>query len=423
MISLFLTIEENNQFVRMEQITEEIQKHQTKMELRDIFNQLQIATSVRPQKLKYYLNIISKFKDILKENFDSDDLVTIFSNRPLVRYLYHLNLIDNDALMDFCQLSKTNYFALYDLIDHQKFDRQKCRIYDEVDINDEGYIPDNHDELCLSGQCPDPVATIIQEDNLDEFQNLLDNNKIKINDKINSSIYDCIFTFEIRHSLIEYAARTGSVNIFKYLWLQNNLKLDYMLGSYATMGGNSEIIHIIHEENPSFIDESSIITAIEFHRNSVFEYFMNSCQPDYIDKIHNKLASVCIKTYNIEAYKMLKASYLDIRHHIDLFISAASVGFYNRVKKFLNYDNFDPNKISSKFGTNALIKAATENQYDIVTTLIESGKVNEMITNIMNQNAFIAAVNRNNYKIIKFLASLPTYQEYIRKDKIFVYDK
>lgn len=124
------------------------------------------------------------------------------------------------------------------------------------------------------------LTSYIENDNLELFQKFLS----QTNTKNNSTIHQKKF-FSVKPlnqiELIEYAALCGSLNIFKFLLNQVN-EFPKKMTCFAVAGGNYEIIHIIEQNSNNFKNESFLFnqetleTCIEFHRNDLFEYLIES---------------------------------------------------------------------------------------------------------------------------------------------------
>ncbi|OHT13428.1 hypothetical protein TRFO_16413 [Tritrichomonas foetus] len=125
------------------------------------------------------------------------------------------------------------------------------------------------------------ITQIIREDNLDKFINLVScQENFDINMNIKNSFLennDDIWGDNIpchidRVNLLDYTLAFGSINIFRYLWLN---KANYLQNSldYAIIGGNFEIIHILEEESHFQFSIDNYIKSLQYHRSEISKYF------------------------------------------------------------------------------------------------------------------------------------------------------
>ena len=86
------------------------------------------------------------------------------------------------------------------------------------------------------------------------------------------------FLIKRKASLIEYAAFFGSIQIFKYLQL-NNVELTPSLWLYAIHCNNPEIIHLL-EENHVIPEDKSYFEcykeSIKCHHNNIANYIKDN---------------------------------------------------------------------------------------------------------------------------------------------------
>ncbi|OHT01739.1 hypothetical protein TRFO_31292 [Tritrichomonas foetus] len=155
--------------------------------------------------------------------------------------------------------------------------------------------------------------------------------------------------------MIEYAAFYGSINIFKFLWL-NNVQINTRIPNVAIAGGNYEIIHLIESKKTLNFD-GCLDTAVKFHRNDLFTYLYET----YDHQICDTTPFVCIEYYNIfafsnilsyvvENYNNLKCLVLKLIYgvyfnsFINIFLSMVLHGNYEMIKLLLqSKSNIDIN--------------------------------------------------------------------------------
>ena len=103
-------------------------------------------------------------------------------------------------------------------------------------------------------------------------------------------------------TLIEYAAFFGSIQIFKFLLL-NEVELTSSLWLYAIHGQNAEIIHILEENKvklPNDFYEKCFVEAVKCHHNDIANYFKDNF---ILEKdVNENIFTCCFRYYNYEYF-------------------------------------------------------------------------------------------------------------------------
>ena len=93
--------------------------------------------------------------------------------------------------------------------------------------------------------------------------------------------FEQLFTFRkcrwSKVNLLDIAAYFGSIQCFKYLYL-NNVKLTKYTPLLAICGGNIEVVQLVNqisEEQDVYKNELSIIVSIVFHQNQITYWLLN----------------------------------------------------------------------------------------------------------------------------------------------------
>ena len=105
------------------------------------------------------------------------------------------------------------------------------------------------DEYLQYGYIKNSIEYSIKYDNLELLQSLLSDN-FDFNQNINRSIFD--YYIEKSISYFELSAFYGSINCFKYIFLNLDFKNSYYLADYAIFGGNIEIIRFLYDNKINF---------------------------------------------------------------------------------------------------------------------------------------------------------------------------
>ncbi|KAK8847868.1 hypothetical protein M9Y10_018904 [Tritrichomonas musculus] len=175
------------------------------------------------------------------------------------------------------------------------------------------------------GENDEYICTLIQKDLIDEFISHINKTNYPIKATISQSIFETN-NFLLRQqsiSLIEYAAFFGSIQIIKYL-LINNVKLEPSIWLYAIHSDNAELIHLIEENHIDPKDKSykeCIKESIKCHSNDITNYFENNYitnNDEYSSFIHNQ----SIKYYNFEFIqdRMIEKSFIYFCKYDYIFI-------------------------------------------------------------------------------------------------------
>ena len=169
-----------------------------------------------------------------------------------------------------------------------KFTLNDCRSL--VDTNDEVRFffsrdlgikqSDFHDYKELSDEEIDEVIEFcypknsieyaIKFDDIDLLQNICAGIDFDISKKVKKNASDGIFMSD-ELTAIELAAACGSLQCFKYLFM-NNATIDENVAEYAIIGGNIEIIHICEQHGCTFANGAK--TALLYHRNDVYDWLI-----------------------------------------------------------------------------------------------------------------------------------------------------
>ena len=135
--------------------------------------------------------------------------------------------------------------------------------------------------------------------------------------------------------MIEYSAFFGSIQIFKYL-LMNNVELTSSLWLYAIHSNNAELIDLLESNkvSPPSNDELNyiqcLIESIKCHHNNIADfittnYFEEGEKKEEVkEKEEEEIVSKCLKYYNY-SYIQIEATikhgffYLSFYHYDKLF--------------------------------------------------------------------------------------------------------
>ena len=190
-------------------------------------------------------------------------------------------------------------------------------------------------ELCLNNwsllksrresmKSGDKIIDSIFLDSVDEFQAITSySSHFDFNQNINESIFSPPHMFS--KTLIQFAARCGSVNCFKFL-LFNNADLREAVES-AIIGGSNEIVRILKQNNCDF--KGSLSAAANSHRNAIFHWLESTYYPVCKNDPSNDAEALfgCVESCNIPLLLELLEKGIDInlKSNINEDVLSASI--------------------------------------------------------------------------------------------------
>lgn len=274
------------------------------------------------------------------------------------------------------------------------------------------------------------LVEIIKSDDVTSFQENLSRTNININTKVDKNFYKIDRTYE--PSLLEITCFYGSLNIFKFL-MMNNATRTRMLPNYALAGGNYEIIHILERENVKFDTIEIILEAIKFQRNDVVEYldpdpfdaFKYSIKYDniecfvrYLNRLSNdkKILSLFDDVFLKFCFHSVKKNFSEITKILCFLypdcVNQQDFSYHYMIHRAIDYDFIEISKFLCSFEfsdlnvTNSEIQtplfvAVRKKNIEIVQILCDNEKVDLNIKDFNGNTAFHIALNDSSIEIIK----------------------
>lgn len=264
----------------------------------------------RPLLSSFYIEIIKSLKNSIETHFTSYELLTdIFQNQFLRYKLFELGLISVSNVKSFIRNLKndmslffTFFFEIKSL--DEKFSNSYLHLSPEVRIDMKEITPEEHSFYRDFPLCQEKVACLIRSNDVISLQSLQAATNLNINIKIRSAYEIHLFSMN-EMSLIEYAAFFGAVDVFKYLLL-NGAVLSENVANCSIAGGHYEIIHILEQNGIKFNTKELLNVAIEYHRNDIVEYIVETLEVDFS---HESLVK-CLKCYNISVFFEIMNKYV-----------------------------------------------------------------------------------------------------------------
>lgn len=243
--------------------------------------------------------ILLHYKEEILRYFSNNEIFSIFkSNKRCILFLFQEKMIfpNRYILAKFQKKENKNYLAYcyQEIKDFNcDFDSNAYCIKYKIFSN----MPDDKRKI---GEDDSVICELIRNDSLDDFIEYVNHHKIDFSAKINSNVYESnSFLLKNGYNLIEYAAFSGSIKIFKYLYA-NKVDFDQTIWMYAIHSRNSEIIHIIEDIN--FSNDDINFNAIYVESIKCFYKEIST----YLEENYGQFIKIdfrqILKTYNFEYF-------------------------------------------------------------------------------------------------------------------------
>jgi ankyrin repeat protein len=255
----------------------------------------------------------------------------------------------------------------------------------------------------------------IRSDDVDGLVEASTHPQFNFDQRISPMLYCPSAMLQSRPTLIQVAALFGAVKCFKFL-LMNGASLAHhdhnglSVAQFAVAGGNLEIIRLCQQHSVDFFGTLQI--AIQFQRNDIFDWFMESyhgdCSSVFDADGRTGLHAAC-ESNNLYALARCLAAGADPNHSsfcgwTPLRI-AVRRGHIDCVRLLFGQSDLDPNPRTNSLVT-PLHLAAKHGHLDIAKFLVEHGAdVNAMSQYRCSPLSF--AVGHRHVDLVKYLLSLP----------------
>lgn len=291
--------------------------------------------------------ILKDFQGNIKKFYINSEIFNIFkNNKRNLLFLIKEQIITIDEYIfntftstEYLSNNYHQYFApeIKQFLEKNPHNENKLTKDNINDINAD--LPDYFEENRLNGENHNYICETIQKDSIDDFIVYINKHECLLDSKIPQSIYETnSFLLKMKDtSLIEYAIFYGSIQILKYLQL-NNVKLLPSFFYYAIYGRNAEIIHILEEM--SFYNAYQIYPkccklAIKCHHNDIASY--------YVETNDNFLNSILHFNKPFKYYNFAFIEYNFVKG--DNFYVFCKYDYYIIAKYMLNSNKFNINEI------------------------------------------------------------------------------
>ncbi|OHT01786.1 hypothetical protein TRFO_31260 [Tritrichomonas foetus] len=279
-------------------------------------------------------NLLSK--DYLRELLIqlTDQLAYFFKNNPGIWNLFDFK-IDKYFILQLLELNNDFIKLPKTIKDGRKYFSPEIGFNFHNMKNKEFQTPDEFFVNRKNGENLNELSQAIRKDDMNLFTHLISQTSLKINaSSIPPALFERFSFIQTDVSLVEYAAFFSSIQIFKYLIL-NDAQFNNELTKYAIAGGNNEIIHICEDKSLSF--KKSINIAIQQWKNELVEYLLQEYS------FNEESFTIALKSYNYQIVKKIidetdesQISNLIqktiIHGHLSILNYLISLGFINKIK-------------------------------------------------------------------------------------------
>ena len=255
--------------------------------------------------------IISNFKNDIKQIFSNSEIFDIIkSNKRIILYFIEEGIIiPDESIINVIMPEKFSFSNLkyikasYPFYFFTEFKRQ---------INQK-YTPEKNHELTMMnmklfdekrkiGENESHICQLIRDDSIEDFISYVNKTNFSLTTTIESSIFETnSFLLKKDPTLIEYSAFFGSIQIFRYLYL-NGVELKPSIWIYAIHGNNPELIHLLEENKIKPQDETYreiLKESIKCHHFDITNYIQNNFfQNNQFDEDDEYISSQSIKYSN-----------------------------------------------------------------------------------------------------------------------------
>lgn len=336
--------------------------------------------SMKGNAIKLFQSIITPIKALLKD--ESLFFWNIFGGLMSFKlWMYEEELISIDQIIQSTQANDSFYVSEFfypEILEtNPKIfeDATKYQLKKEyTEISSFKKLRKNYFNWLLnSGDYKDPSYLEIEKDQLrltiklddfNTFQKILSNSNISINSEIQESIIENDLYYPHPISLIEFAILSGSINIVKFLLL-NNAEMDSVtFVNTVIRSKNYELIHIVESKlNEKFI-KSSLTESISCWNNEMIDYSIDNYDYDFLFKDDfnpekkDAANELCLRTFYSLNFIFFESTLLPFFRKNEKFVSdniydIISSSFYDMscyfTFEFLKYTNIDMNFLQAKF--------------------------------------------------------------------------
>lgn len=179
------------------------------------------------------------------------------------------------------------------------------------------------------------INLAIKDDNIDELQQIVAEQEFDLNQTSLPSIFELSSYCQTEPTLIQFAAFYGSVECFKYLYLNGAdiHKTDEEKKTalhFAIAGGNFEIIRILHRAKFDLSNYAGV--AVLYHRNEIFQWINDTFMIDVskLDQQKELILESSCGSNNLEIFRfcMEKGININKKNDLGIFVIMFFIGLH-----------------------------------------------------------------------------------------------
>ncbi|KAK8883733.1 hypothetical protein M9Y10_042831 [Tritrichomonas musculus] len=253
--------------------------------------------------------ILMFLKEDIKKIYSNSEIFDVFkNNKRLLYFLIKESFIEVDEKITeiitskkfFIQARYPNYF-LPEIKDFISFKIQKkieSQNRNLLNLNKHEKIDQSiFDEMRKIGENENHLCQLIRNDSINDFISHVNRSNISFASTIKPSIFETnSFLIKNNPTLIEYSAFFGSVQIFKYLYL-NKVEIKPSIWQFAIHSRSSEMIHVLEECQIKPLNDNyqkCLNESIKCHHNEIANYIFDN----FIQNASNSTFSESIRYFN-----------------------------------------------------------------------------------------------------------------------------
>ena len=347
---------------------------------------------IKPLKLNHLINfiniIIEKIEN--KSEFKNILLQKSLLNLPYLTFkLYKNNFFTQLEIKNIISQEKYPFsiFYFYDIFEIKNLYLSKS-ILKKAKINLSELFQNNFKllkEKIEFGWYLNSLGYFIKFDDFQNFQILIENSKININNKLYVDKFE-FFLEEKFYNLISLSALYNSINCFKFLMLKK-VKLPSDLGFHCLISGNFELIHNFD----NFLIKNSIESLEICFKYRYFEIFkwLNQFTLLQTSNLLFHLKNFDIIGFYYFFINLNEKKLINNYNDLLLFLTQNN---YSEIIEFLIKYGYDIFQKTSK----SLIEIAKENKFNLIIDILNKREefINKCI-NLINTNNLIELKNLN----------------------------
>ena len=264
---------------------------------------------------------------------------------------------------------------------------------------------------------PGTMQFIIQNDLIEDFQKLvLMNENFDYNAKI--TIHKCFIGSSIARypldpkldyleylSYIEFAALTGSIKCFKYLYLNNALPNNdpeelNEICCYAIAGNNTEIIHILEQKGVNF-NKECLNFSILFHHDNIINWLLINYQIDEKESMNSYNFKLGARHY--KAFFYCINNYYDEYSSIESLSTALYYCLLPAIKYLIEVKGVSPEYRDELNQTPIFNLGYTIGGLPLARYLVENHHVDVNARDHYGRTPIMIACDNGNIEIVKYL--------------------